>query len=197
MKILDLSAGNRAVWFDKEYRDTVFVDRRAEVGPDFVADSRELPSKVGNGFDLIVFDPPHMCCGPNGHMAERYGYIRTGEIKELIRLTAREAHRVSNPDALMAFKFNDHDISFRKALGLMSEWWEPLFGHLTAMRTAHSSATQWIMLRRRGKPALLEMEHESLQSGPTKAEMKATIKSLRGVFKPAVPLDNTEQLVML
>jgi hypothetical protein len=32
-------AGNRAIWFDKAYRDAVFVDIRPEVSPDIVADN--------------------------------------------------------------------------------------------------------------------------------------------------------------
>jgi hypothetical protein len=60
MKILDMSAGNRAVWFDKAYRDAVYVDLRVEVKPDVVADTRKLPDSIGSGYGLIVFDPPHV-----------------------------------------------------------------------------------------------------------------------------------------
>lgn len=39
MKIIDLSAGNRAIWFDKNYRDATYLDIREEVKPDIVGDS--------------------------------------------------------------------------------------------------------------------------------------------------------------
>jgi hypothetical protein len=149
MKILDLSAGNRAVWFDKSYRDTIFVDRRAEVNPTIVADTRNLPQEVGDGYDLIVFDPPHVNFGANAEMSKSYGHHTTADIRDIISGSAKEAHRVSRTDALMAFKWNDHDQSFKKVLSLMEQWWEPLFGHKTSTRTKHSCTTQWVMLRRK------------------------------------------------
>lgn len=149
MRILDMSAGNRAVWFDKAYRDAIYVDIRPQVNPDIVADTRSLPESVGKDFDLIVFDPPHMRCGPASAMAKTYGLHTSEEIRVIVRESASEAHRVSRPDALMAFKWNNHDQSFHKILTLMDKWWEPLFGHKTATRTKHSSETQWVMLRRK------------------------------------------------
>jgi hypothetical protein len=144
-----MSAGNRAVWFDKNYPDALFVDRRAQVSPDVVADTRRLPKQVGNGFHLVVFDPPHVNFGANAEMSKTYGHHTTADIRDIIKGSAKEAHRVSVPDALMAFKWNDHDQSFTKVLALMAEWWEPLFGHKVASKTKHSSSTQWVMLRRK------------------------------------------------
>src|SRR5580658_5445808 len=126
MKILDLSAGNRAVWFDKTYRDAVYVDLRPEVGPTIVADTRALPGELGEGYDLIVFDPPHVNFGANANTSKAYGYHTTADIRDIIEGSAKEAHRVSRPDALMAFKWNDHDQSFKRVLNLMDPWWEPL-----------------------------------------------------------------------
>lgn len=148
MKILDMSAGNRAVWFDKNYRDAVYVDLRPEVEPDIVADTRKLPDGMF-GYNLVVFDPPHVNFGANAEMSKTYGHHTTADIRSIIEGSAKEAHRVSAQDALMAFKWNDHDQSFAKVLGLMSPWWEPLFGHVTSVRTKHACQTQWVMLRRR------------------------------------------------
>lgn len=150
MKILDLSAGNRAVWFDKKYRDAVYVDIRPEVQPDFVADSRQLPQEVGTNYDLVVFDPPHVNFSAGAELSKRYGHHTTEQIRQLIHETAREAHRITRQDALMALKWNDHDQKLEKILGLMSKWWEPLVGHKVAMRTKHASATTWVLLRRLG-----------------------------------------------
>ena len=149
MKILDLSAGNRAVWFDKNHRDCTYIDIRPEVGPTIVADSRELPPIVGNGYQLVVFDPPHVNGGPNGNISRDYGHHTADEIRDIIKRTAVEAHRVTSPDALMAFKWNDHDQKLTRVLALMFEWWEPLFGHVTSTRAKHVCQTQWVMLRRR------------------------------------------------
>jgi hypothetical protein len=149
LRILDMSAGNRAIWFDKEYRDAVFLDRREEVEPDVMCDTRALPSQLGTDFGLIVFDPPHVNFGENANLSKDYGHHTTAEIRDIIAGSAKEAHRVSKSDALMAFKWNDHDQKLDRVLDLMSPWWEPLFGHKVSARTKHSSTTFWVMLRRR------------------------------------------------
>ncbi len=169
MKILDLSAGKRAVWFDKNHRDAVYCDLRPEVNPTVVCDTRRLPPEVGDGFDLIVFDPPHVNFGANAQMSKTYGHHTTKDIREIVELSAKEAHRVSRLDALMAFKWNDHDQSFEKILKLMAAWWEPLFGHKVSVRTKHSSQTQWVLLRRISKPAV-----SLAQSGDTTSASRQT-----------------------
>jgi hypothetical protein len=98
---------------------------------------------------LIVFDPPHVNFGKNAELSKTYGWHTTDEIRDVIAKSAAEAHRVSKPDALMAFKWNDHDQKLEKVMALMAQWWEPLFGHKTSTRTKHSSTTYWVMMRRR------------------------------------------------
>ena len=122
-----------------------FIDRRAEVKPTIVCDSTRLPDFLETDFDLIVFDPPHMNCGPNSNMSRVYGYHTTEDILNTVQGTAKEAHRVSKENALMAFKWNDHDIKLKRVLNLMPQW-EPLFGHLT--KDGPGSKTYWVMLRR-------------------------------------------------
>lgn len=146
MHIIDLSAGNRAVWFNKKNPRAVYLDRRREVNPDIVADSRDLRKEVADGvFDLVVFDPPHMNCGPNSNMSKVYGYHTTSEILDIVEKTAREAHRITGSNGLMALKWNTHDIKLQRVFDLMPNW-EPLFGHLT--KDGPRSQTYWIMLRR-------------------------------------------------
>lgn len=149
MKILDISAGRRAVWFDKNHRDATYIDVRPEVNPTLVADARALPAEVGGGFDLIVFDPPHVNFGAKSNMSRDYGHHTTAEIRDIIAGSAKEAHRVSRTDALMAFKWNDHDQGVDRVLDLMSPWWEPLFGHGVSGSHRRGSMTSWVMLRRR------------------------------------------------
>jgi hypothetical protein len=149
MKILDLSAGRRAVWFDKNHPDATYIDVRPGVQPTVVADARALPESIGSGFSLVVFDPPHVNGGKNGNISRDYGHHTAEEIRDIIRGSAKEAHRVTAPLALMAFKWNDHDQKLPKVLALMSDWWEPLFGHVTSVRKKHNCQTYWVMLRRR------------------------------------------------
>lgn len=147
--ILDLSAGNRAIWVNKQHPDVMFIDIRTEVNPTVVADSRALPTEVGTGYRLVVFDPPHVNFSAGADMSKQYGHHTTEQIREIIRGTAKEAHRVSRSGAFMSFKWNDHDQKLEKVLNLMDTWWEPLFGHKVAIRTKHASATTWMLLRRR------------------------------------------------
>lgn len=154
MKILDLSAGNRAIWIQKNLDFVTFIDKRPEALPDFVCDSREIPDEVGEGFDLVVFDPPHLNFGKNSNMSKSYGHHTTQEILSVIAGTAKEAHRVSKERGLMAFKWNDHDISLDKAIELMSPFWTPMFGHHMRNRGGSDAKSQsyWVMLLRRDEP---------------------------------------------
>lgn len=149
MRILDLTAGNRAIWFNKKHPDCVYLDKRPEVKPDMLIDINNLPENINsNNFDLIVFDPPHMNCGPNSNMSKSYGYHTTKEILETVEKASRSAHRISRYGALMAFKWNTHDIKLQRVLDLMPDW-EPLFGHLTKVGSNSRSQTYWVMLRRK------------------------------------------------
>lgn len=151
MKILDMSAGNRAMWFDKKNPLVTFLDCRAEVFPTIVCDTSSMPSEVGDGYDLIVFDPPHANFGANGHMAKRYGHSTHDQIRATIRGSAAEAHRVSVPSALMALKWNDHSFKLDIVLDMMAPYWEPLFGSHMRNRGGPQAGSQsyWVMLRRK------------------------------------------------
>lgn len=147
MRILDVSAGNRAVWFDKKCSLATYLDIRPEVVPDIVCDSRELPAEVVPGFDLIVFDPPHKNNGANGNMSRNYGHHTMAEITDILQRTAREAHRVAKPNALMALKWNDHTRKLTTVLAMLLPYWRPLFGHGVCEQQRRSQ-TYWVMLLR-------------------------------------------------
>ncbi len=152
MKILDLSAGRRAVWFNKNHPFAMYLDKRAEVNPTIVCDTRKIPTEVGDDYDLVVWDPPHCNTGKNSNMAKAYGHHTTAEILDTIEKTAVETHRVTKPNALMAFKWNTHDIRLERVFNLMPHW-EPLFGHLT--KDGPRSQTYWVMFRRLDERKLL------------------------------------------
>jgi hypothetical protein len=144
-KILDLSAGNRAIWFNKNHPFATYLDKRKSVKPTIVCDTMSIPASAGSGYNLVVWDPPHMNCGPNSNMSKVYGYHTTAEILDTIEKTAVEAHRVCADNAVMALKWNNHDIKLERVFKLMPQW-EPLFGHLT--KDGPGSQTYWTMLRR-------------------------------------------------
>ena len=149
MRVLDATAGSRAVWFDKRYPDTVFIDVRDGMFPgNTVMDARHTSFKDGE-FDLVICDPPHMCVGPASQMAKRYGHWTTAEIRAMVRDFFVEFHRILRPDGLVAFKWNDHDTPLKTVLGSAQiAGFEPLVGVPTAHRTKHSSVTYWCLLRR-------------------------------------------------
>jgi hypothetical protein len=134
VKILDLTPGKRGIWFDKNHPMVTFAD--------------SLPV-AGEGYNLIVFDPPHVNVGKGSNMSKDYGHHTSEEIRQFVLDAALEAHRVSVPNALMAFKWNDHDWKLDKVLAFLGPWWEPLFGQKTAIRSKHASSTYWVLLLRR------------------------------------------------
>lgn len=148
LRIVDLTAGNRAIWFNKQRPLTVWLDKREGVEPTFVLDSTKT-SLADHHFDLAVFDPPHVNFGKNARMSKNYGHHTTKEIKDLIRGVSKEAHRITRQNALMAFKWNDHDQKLEKVLELMPEW-EPLFGHIVSKRkSTRANSTYWVLLARK------------------------------------------------
>ena len=88
-QILDACCGSRMFWFDKEHPATVFMDnrsfaktlcdgRRFEVKPDLIADFREIPFP-DESFQLVVFDPPHLCsAGKTSWLGIKY-LVRSGK----------------------------------------------------------------------------------------------------------------------
>jgi len=145
LKILDVSAGKRAIWFDKTR--AVYLDKRIDMKPDIVGDSCCLPFRSG-AFDLVVFDPPHVNFGANAEMSKTYGHTTTEAIRTLIRGTGKEAARVLREDGLLALKWNDHDQKLDKILALLTDF-QPLFGHKVSQRNLRVSSTYWVLMERR------------------------------------------------
>lgn len=152
MKILDMSAGYRHIWYDKNHPLVTFLDRRSETKPTIVCDTRSIPLEAGS-FDLIVFDPPHENSGAHTRMRATYGHSTREDIWSTVRGSALEAWRVAKPNALMAFKWNDCAKPLEKILPML-DGWEPLFAHGLRMPGRHRTQTYWVMLRRLGFPPI-------------------------------------------
>jgi len=150
MKILDMSAGNRAIWFDKNNPLCTYIDIREGLAyPNVTMDSTNMHEFKAKTFDLILFDPPHVNAGKNSNTSKTYGHHTTKRIREIISGSAKEANRVSKHNALMAFKWNDHDQKLPSVLKLMSDYWLPLFGALTKDGPKPASKTYWCLLLRK------------------------------------------------
>ena len=146
MRVLDVTAGYRGIWFDKKDPIAQFWDIRPECRPDFVWDIRESIEPIFEGkFDLVVFDPPHTTWGPKSQVAKRYGAYHAEEIRDLIQRAAPQIHRLLKADGFLIFKWNTHEMPLEKILALMPQF-RPLFGQRTAIRTKHASSTYWVVL---------------------------------------------------
>lgn len=77
MKVLDACCGSRMFWFDKEFEDAIFMDKRTlettlcdgrslSVNPDVIGDFRNMPFE-DESFHLVIFDPPHLLHAGDTH----------------------------------------------------------------------------------------------------------------------------------
>ena len=136
-KIIDVCCGSRMFWFDKENKDTVFMDnrefedtlcdgRKLIVAPDVVGDFRNIPFK-DNSFYMVVFDPPHLLrVGENSWLAKKYGKL--GENwKQDIEQGFLECFRVLKENGTLIFKWNAQQIKLKEVLDLAPQ--KPLFGN--------------------------------------------------------------------
>ena len=84
--ILDACCGSRMFWFDRQQKNTVYMDnrefedtlcdgRRLIVKPDIVGDFRQIPFP-DETFRLVVFDPPHLRHGGDkSWIVKKYGKL--------------------------------------------------------------------------------------------------------------------------
>ena len=147
-KILDACCGSRMFWFDKKNPNVLFQDirdaeytlcdgRKLEVHPDIVADFTNMPHK-DNSFKLVVFDPPHFnSCGDESYTAQKYGKLQPSW-KEDLKKGFDECMRVLEPNGILIFKWNEHQIPVSKILEVFNT--EPLFGH----KSGKASKTHWM-----------------------------------------------------
>lgn len=136
-RVLDVTAGTRSMWFNKNNHEATFCDIRQEthitsdgrvleVKPDVVADFRSLPFS-DESYHLVVFDPPHLkSLGWNSWMAKKYGVL-FGTWEHDIRQGFDECWRVLKPNGTLIFKWNEFEVPISKVLSLIPK--SPLFGH--------------------------------------------------------------------
>lgn len=140
-KILDACCGSRMFWFDKENKDTIFMDnrqidtklcdgRRLVIKPDIVADFKDMPFE-DNTFYLVVFDPPHLKqAGKNSWLAKKYGTLDKDTWPQDIRQGFNECMRVLKPNGTLIFKWNEEQIKMKDILKVIE--YKPLFGNKRA-----------------------------------------------------------------
>ncbi len=148
--ILDACCGGRMFWFDKEHKNTLYVDNRiAESGhrpqrpnhvvkPDKVMDFRklDLPDKK---FKLVIWDPPHMkTLGKTSDLRKSYGCLNAETWQSDLTRGFKECWRVLDNYGVLIFKWNESEIKVKQVLQLFPE--TPLFGH----PTTNNRRTHWM-----------------------------------------------------
>lgn len=135
--ILDACCGSRMFWFDRENKNTVFMDnrtlkttlcdgRKLTIEPDVIGDFRNMPF-AADTFKLVVFDPPHLVhAGEKSWLAQKYGRLCPETWKDDLRAGFTECFRVLQPGAFLIFKWNENQIKIGDVVKLSPI--APLFG---------------------------------------------------------------------
>lgn len=146
-RILDAACGSKMFWFQKDRKDTVYMDnrqledtlcdgRKLVINPDIIADFRDIPFE-DNTFYLVVFDPPHLIrVGENSWLAKKYGKLNQDTWKDDIRQGFNECMRVLKPNGTLIFKWNEDQIKLKEILSVIE--YKPLFGN-------KRSKTHWLV----------------------------------------------------
>jgi SAM-dependent methyltransferase len=138
--ILDVCCGSKMFYFDKENKQTIYMDnrkyegnlcdgRKLIVNPDLVGDFRNIPFE-DNIFRLVVFDPPHLLrVGEKSWLAKKYGKLNENW-KEDIKIGFSECFRVLKYEGILIFKWNEEQIKLKEILKLTKH--KPLLGNKRA-----------------------------------------------------------------
>ena len=158
-QILDVTCGDRTIWFQKHHPKAIYCDIRREefegdfgkvlnndgkkahrhlvIDPDVLCDFADLPFE-NERFSLVIFDPPHIKnLSKASWMRKSYGSLDDGW-EEMIRDGFRECMRVLKPNGVLIFKWSDISVSTREIINVIGE--EPLFGH----RSGKKMNTHWM-----------------------------------------------------
>jgi Predicted SAM-dependent methyltransferases len=145
-KILDACCGSRMFWFDKQNKNTVYMDirqlddtlcdgRKLSINPDVIGDFRNIPYE-DNSFKLVIFDPPHLIrAGENSWLAKKYGKLDNSWPID-IKQGFDECMRVLDEDGILIFKWNEDQIKLKEILALID--YQPLIGN-------KRSKTHWLV----------------------------------------------------
>ena len=165
-KILDVTCGDRTIWFQKNEPHTIYCDKRREewegdfgktlrkdgkqkhrhlvIDPDVLCDFTALPFDDCS-FSLVVFDPPHIeNLSEASWMGKSYGSL-DGNWRPMIKKGFQECMRVLKPDGVLVFKWSDISVSTREILDVIGQ--EPLFGH----RSGKKMNTHWMCFMKFGE----------------------------------------------
>ena len=137
--ILDACCGGRHIWFQKEQKNTIFMDIRQEkkgtiklqpnwcLKPTIIGDYREMPFE-DKSFKLIVWDIPHKIKKDNSIIQMKYGNLGENWKEDTLK-GFNEIMRVLDDYGVLEFKFADISIKIKEILEIFPI--KPLFGSVT------------------------------------------------------------------
>ena len=142
--ILDACCGNRAMWYDKNHKKTIYMDIREEekgfskyepnleIKPTELGDFRNLRYK-NSTFKLVVWDPPHKKHrNSKGVLDLRYGNLSKKDWENDLRKGFRELWRVLDDYGILVFKWGSAEINLSEVIKLFNV--KPLFGTKTGIK---------------------------------------------------------------
>lgn len=153
-KVLDVCCGSRAMWFDKNDKRALYLDKRSKeynlkanaaypnggvikIKPDIVGDFTNI-KQPDNSFWHVVFDPPHITQKAiASDLTKRYGILEDGW-EDMIRKGFKECFRILKPNGTLVFKWSEVQIPIRDVLKLTKH--KPLYGHKSGKRMN----THWV-----------------------------------------------------
>lgn len=149
--ILDACCSVKAMWYNKNHPNTIYIDnrkeskgflgpkRKEELNPTFIMDFRKMDFE-DKSFKLVVFDPPHLrSLGKNSMFRKRYGCLVAETWQCDLKKGFNECWRVLDDYGTLIFKWSDSEIPFKEVLKLIEH--EPLFYNTTNYKA--TSVTKW------------------------------------------------------
>ena len=122
--ILDACCGGRMFWYQKNNKDTLYMDCRDVdkgafkngwnpnwcIKPDYKGDFRNMPFDDCS-FKLVIYDPPHLTSGSmKGVINMKYGLLDKETWKEDLISGFNECYRVLDVYGTLIFKWNEANI---------------------------------------------------------------------------------------
>lgn len=149
--ILDACCSVKAMWYDKNHPNAVYIDIREEpngfmgygrkegIHPDCIMDFRKMEFP-DNSFKLIVFEPPHLSkLGKTSLFRKKFGCLNAETWQSDLKRGFAECWRVLDDYGTLIFKWSDSEIPFQKVLALIEH--RPLFYNTTNYKA--TSVTKW------------------------------------------------------
>lgn len=149
--MLDVTAGNRMLWPNKNPPNTIFMDKEVglKIPPDIFGSWFHLPFRHGV-IDCIMFDPPHAIgfsktsihADPKAKRGSWWGYFKTRQ--EMVVSLIKAQREFAKVARRLLLKWNDSAISLWNILPLFSEWKEINRWEKRSGSNISKSQTYWI-----------------------------------------------------